>query len=102
MEKRGQARLRKRIFASVEKKVGVTLDISENGMQISTRSLPSTRRVQIDLKVGERVFKLQGELRWSKEELSFQRGQRLGFVLINPPPDYQEFVRSVRMEQIAV
>jgi hypothetical protein len=94
MEKRIGSRVKKRVMASIDSKMCFTVDISPRGLQIASRSLPTNRQVTIRLQIGEKTFELNGKLRWTKEEITLQRGQRIGFAIDNPPPEYIDFLKS--------
>jgi hypothetical protein len=95
MEKRKEKRVKKRVMVTVDKKTGMLLDISEDGMKVAMSTIPASRKVTIDLQLGEQSYKLKAEIRWIKRKFSSQSLNQLGLLIKRPPLRYTKALKSL-------
>jgi len=95
MERRKNKRIKKRVLSKIDDKTGITIDLSKKGMQISLKSNPQKKNINVTLQVGEKYFDLKGEIRWVRKELSVQGSSRIGIFLTDVPPEYAHLLEQL-------
>lgn len=69
---------------------GRTIDVSEAGMKVTMKvEVPSDSRLGLRLDVGEKVFRLEGQVRWSRNDGEISMGVKLD----PSSPDYEMWER---------
>jgi hypothetical protein len=93
-DKRRQKRTRTRVLVKVDGKSGIISDFSETGLQISTNSLPSKKKVSIVFEVSGNHISLDGVIQWIRRKYSFQNSLLIGCSIEKAPIEYYKFVRE--------
>ncbi len=74
---------------------GTVTDLSENGMFINTRvDFPFNSRLEIRIPLKEEILKVPVKVSRIKKTDDFYDG--MGVELLNPPPNYLEFVNRLK------
>jgi hypothetical protein len=94
MERRKGKRIKKRILSKVDERSGITIDLSRDGMQISLKSSPPKKNINVTLQIGEKAFNLKGEIRWVRKEIYKQASNRIGIFLKDVPPEYAKLLEQ--------
>ena len=94
VEKRKWKRIKTRLLAKIGDKSGILSDVSDNGIQISTNSIPEKKRVSIVFKWEEQTITIQGVIQWIRRKYSFQNSLQIGCLIEDAPQEYYDFVKS--------
>ena len=94
VEKRKWKRVKTRLLAKIDEKSGILSDVSDNGVQISSNSIPEKKRVSIVFKWGEQTIVLKGMVQWVRRKYSFQNSLQIGCLIEEAPQEFYDFVKS--------
>jgi hypothetical protein len=94
MERRKGKRIKKRILSKIDEKSAITIDLSKDGLQISLKSNPHKKNINVTLQIGDKYFDLKGEIRWMRKEISTQGSNRIGIFLKDVPPEYAKILNQ--------
>lgn len=72
-----------------------TVDVSESGMKVSTgMAIPVATRLGLRLDVASHLYRLEGEVRWSRNE-----GRHyVGLLIDNESPDFVAWTRMFELD----
>jgi hypothetical protein len=96
MEKRKSTRVRKRVMLDINNKPAILVDISKNGVRVSTGMPPTTRRVKIIIRVDEQTFDLNGTVRWVKRKVALQKLYDMGLSIEGAPEGFDKFIDKLK------
>ena len=94
-ERRGSSRIRKRIMLRVNDRPGILLDLSRNGMRVSTSMVPVSRNVRIRFTVDGSEFDLDGYILWVNKKYAVQNLKEMGIIIQNKPDLYTNYLDRV-------
>jgi hypothetical protein len=97
MEKRKAIRKKKRIMVKLDQASAILVDISRNGIRVSSGIAPSRRKVEIELNNERQNLKLQGDIRWIKRKVALQKLYDIGISIIKAPDDYYQFIDTLQI-----
>lgn len=92
MDKRRQKRIKTRILVKIDGKSAILNDFSGQGIQVSTNSPPSKRKVDIIFSIPGREFSVKGLIQWIRKKYSVQNGFQVGCLIEDPPVEYLDFL----------
>jgi len=103
MKKRNETRLEKKLLVSVENNgfdsIGLTANISKNGMFITTTEvLPIDSEVSLLLGIADETFPLKGQVMWSQEwknRPSPDTRAATGIKITEAPEQYVKYVEKM-------
>lgn len=95
MDQRKEKRIKKRIMAKVNNKVGILVDISRTGFKISTAVAPKNRNVDVTLQVDNQTFNLKGYTCWINQKVIAPRMYDMGISLKEACTEYYQFLERV-------
>ena len=105
MDKRSELRLEKQLLVNIDKtgfeSMGLTSNISKNGMLITTTEvLPLNCEVSILLGVADETFALKGQVIWSREwnggsSSSHDTRAAAGIKILEAPGQYIKYVEEI-------
>ena len=99
MERRKQARFRKRVAVSVDGKAALINNISKEGLQISMTGMPAAREVLVRFLVGEQTVEVQGIVLWVKKNSFLYQPNLVGIAINDATPEYEKLVAEQRLLQ---
>lgn len=74
---------------------GRTMDVSEAGMKVTmTVSVPEQTKLGLRLDMDQKVFRLEGQVRWSKSDGEVT----VGVLLDKDSPDYQKWLEIFELD----
>ena len=97
MEKRKSIRKKKRIMVKLDQSSAILVDISRNGIRVSSGIAPSTRKVDIELNNERQLLRLRGDIRWIKRKVALQKLYDIGISIVDAPADYYQFIDSLQI-----
>lgn len=98
MDKRKYPRIKTRMLAAVNSKQGLLENVSREGVKLKLMAdaVPQSQEVDVEFEIGEKVFKLRGIVRWCRrDKFSFQNLREVGLSLVEPPPEFYDFVDTL-------
>jgi hypothetical protein len=99
MERRKQARFRKRVAVSVDGKAALINNISREGLQISMTGMPAAREVRVRFQVGEETLEVQGIVLWVKKNSFVYQPNLVGIAVSDATPEYERLVSEQHLLQ---
>lgn len=96
MDKRKSRRIKKRLLAKINNQASILSDVSNNGLKLSTASIPSSRAVDIILQADKQTFNIKGYTRWVSRKVSAQKLYDIGVTIEEAPEEYYEFINKLR------
>jgi hypothetical protein len=93
-DQRRQKRIKTRVMVKVDGKSGIISDFSETGLQISTNSLPSKKKVNIVFEVKGNQISLDAVIQWIKRKYSLRNSLLIGCSIENAPVEYYKFLKE--------
>jgi len=97
-DRRNFNRIRQKSFLIVNGIQGFLIDLSEDGMGISISQKPTEEEIEITLILDQTEFILMGEIAWEGWNKNYPDRLDIGMKLINPSPEYVNFVKSILTE----
>jgi hypothetical protein len=95
MDRRKHKRIKKSMILKVNNKPGNLIDISPNGLRLSTAISQTPRDIDIALKAENKNMNLQGIIQWIRNYDQRKRSAELGVRIPNPPQEYQQFLDTL-------
>ncbi len=100
MERRREPRIKKRLNIKVgangdSPRVGLTGNLSCQGMCISLNSAPKSRNLTVEISTGTQRLDIKGHCQWAKRTISgFANQVQLGVRILDAPPEYYQLFCS--------
>lgn len=91
-ERRRHLRVEHRTTVRIDGRTAMLFNVSRGGLKLSSPFTPPAGAVAIEVETGEETFRLRGEVRWVSSRRSFSNLLDFGVEILDPPPDYLEFV----------
>jgi len=79
----------------VNNKPGTLVDISRNGLRVSTPLSQTPRDIDIALKAENKNLNLQGIIQWVRNQGPRNRSTELGVRIPNPSQEYDQFLDTL-------
>jgi hypothetical protein len=99
MERRKDKRIKQSMAIRVNNKPGKVVDISRNGLRLSTSLTRTSRNIDIALKAENRMFNLEGIIQWMRNKRDPYRNMtELGVCVPNPPMEYRQFLDTLNWD----
>ena len=99
MERRKHKRIKKNMILKVNNKPGNVVDISRNGLRLSTVLTKTPRNVDIALKAENQIFNFQGIIQWIRNRKDTQRNKtELGVCVPDPPREYRQYLDTLNWD----
>lgn len=95
IERRGSSRIRKRIMLRVNNRPGILLDLSRNGMRVSTSMVPVSPYVRVQFRADGSEFDLEGYILWVNEKYAVQNLKEMGIIIQNKPDLYTHYLDRI-------
>ncbi|MEX2489768.1 MAG: PilZ domain-containing protein [Pseudomonadales bacterium] len=71
-----------------------TLDVSEKGMKVSSYlPIPANSRLTLRLDTDSEVYRLEGEVRWGREQDQYEDHYYAGLLLDDDSPDFDAWTK---------
>jgi len=97
MEKRKEIRKKKRIMVKLDQSSAILVDISKDGLRVSSGVAPVHRKVNIELNNESQNLNLEGSVRWIKRKVALQKLYDIGIAIVNAPDSYYQFIDSLHI-----
>ncbi len=98
MEKRKAIRKKKRIMIKLDQTSAILVDISKDGLRVSSGIAPTHRKVNIELNNENQNLNLEGNIRWIKRKVALQKLYEIGIAIISAPDSYYQFIDSLQIQ----
>jgi hypothetical protein len=95
MDRRKYKRIKKNMVLKVNNKPGTLVDISRNGLRVSTPLSQTPRDIDIALKAENKNLNLQGIIQWVRNKGPRNRSTELGVRIPNPSQEYDQFLDTL-------
>ena len=76
----------------IDSRPAILMDISKEGIKLSSAIVPTTPEVNIEIKEDNQVFKLKGKVRWITRKVSFQNLKEIGIFIEEAPIEYYQYI----------
>ncbi|MCK4837100.1 MAG: PilZ domain-containing protein [Candidatus Aminicenantes bacterium] len=102
-KERSEKRIKKSLLVNISgnsiEEVGLTADISSQGLLLITpHKIPYQKELTILIAAGDELFNISGEIRWmiiSPEELSTNMSNRVGVKIKSAPEKYKKYIEKL-------
>lgn len=98
-ERRAHKRIKKQSIVRLNGKMALLTDISEGGMLLGSYERPADPEVNIEIKIQENSFKLNGMVKWMKEKDSFSGLNSIGIMLKDPPEKFRKLIKNIAEQE---
>ncbi len=95
MDRRKYKRIKKNMVLKVNNKPGTLVDISRNGLRVSTPLSQTPRDIDIALKAENKNLNFQGIIQWVRNQGPRNRSTELGVRIPNPSQEYDQFLDTL-------
>ena len=95
MERRKHKRIKKSMILRVNNKPGQLIDLSRDGLRLSTAISQTPRDIDIALKTENKRMNLQGSIQWIRNQDQRKRSAELGVRLPDPPQEYHQLLDTL-------
>lgn len=105
IRKRREKRISKSLLVNISEggceELGLTSNISKNGLFIAAPGIfPDRQEISVWIAVGNEIFQVRGEIRWSIKSAEATTGYMaggMGIKLKEAPPEYRRYVQNLRL-----
>jgi hypothetical protein len=97
MDRRKHKRIKKSMILKVNNKPGNLIDISRNGLRLSTAISQTPRDIDIALKSENKSMNIRGIIQWIRNQDQRKRSTELGVSIPDPPQEYQKFLDALAL-----
>ncbi len=95
MDRRKHKRIKKNMVLKVNNKPSTLVDISRDGLRVSTPLSKTPRDIDIALKAENKNLNLQGIIQWVRNQGPRKRSTELGVRIPNPSQEYNQFLDTL-------
>ena len=101
MDRRKHKRIKKNMILKVNNKPGNLIDVSRNGLRLSTAISQTPRDIDIALKSENKNMNIRGIIQWIRNQDQRKRSAELGVSIPDPPQEYQKFLDTLALNSRA-